>query len=178
MSFDWKSYMWDSVDYRITALEVDLNHNFRKSKRLSRLYNNVYPVALDCRRFKIEPMIADSMVTDFVRNINMIYSIELINITLSQEENYIFNDIEHLHNTINHYESLLRDLIYLHRCSILYYNTNGLNYLPQRIEEYGEFIMSIGETINYVDDILDKLNLYLLTGIENSLIADIASFYI
>lgn len=176
--FDWKNFIWDSVDYRLTALEVELNHMFRKRARLVRMYGNIYPVALDCRRFRNDPSIEDSMVNDFTKNINMVYSIRALTSLLRYDENYIFHSYQHIEDTVEHYEGLLRDLIYLHRCSIMYYNTNGLDYLPRRVEEYGEFVLSIGETIIYVDDILDKLNIYLLTGPENSLIADIVSEYI
>lgn len=176
--FDWKNYLWEFVDYRITALEVHLNHEFRKSKRLVRFYNNIFPVALDCRRFRIEPTINDSMVLDFIKNINMVYSIEYINNLLTHEENYIFHTISHIEDTIQYYENLLKELIYLHRCTIFFYNTDGLNYIPQKIEEYGEFILSICDSIIYIDKILDKLNLYILTGLDLSLIADIASTYI
>lgn len=171
--FEWRDFVWNLVDYRLTALEVELNYMFRRRPRLVRMYGNIFPVALDCRRFRTDPTITESMISDFTKNINMVYSLNSLTLSLSCEENYIFHNTTHIEDTILFYENMLQDLIYIHRCAILFYNTNGLNYVSEKVEEYGDFVMSIGETIIYIDDILDKLNIYLYAGVENSLIADV-----
>lgn len=178
MPFEWKNYVWEFADYRLTALQVELNHEFRKSRRLLRAFGNVYPIALDCRRFRIEPVLSESMVSDFIQNINMVTSVDSITNIMEKDPNFIFYNETHLNETIANYENILQNIIYLLRCAIFFYNTNGLNYVSERIVEYGDFIISIGEAILYLDDLLDKLNVYIYMGLSRALASDIIIEYI